>query len=433
MNGTSSPGANPPHDVSLGIAANWPQFSLLMATNAFVGGMAGLERAIVPIMGQKIFGLDSKFVILSFIATFGLSKAFANLAVGPLINRFSRKQLLISGWLVGIPVPFLLIWADSWSVVLFANLLLGLNQGLTWSMTVNMKIDMAGPKQRGLALGLNETAGYLAVAASAFSAGLIADHYGLRPEPFYLGIGMASAGLALSVLFIKDTERFVKTELALFPQSALSNPVKKPGIATKNLTAEKLAVTQAGFMNNFNDALVWGIVPLYLVTRNLTLEEIAAVAAMYPLVWGSLQTFTGWISDAVGRKPLIVVGMFIQGLAIISFSVVHSYGLFLTAACILGAGTAMVYPVLMAAIGDNSTPSSRSSALGRYRFWRDIGFTGGAIGAGIITDLFGFTAAINAVGALTILSGWVAYWLMKDHAEIAANRKIGAASTGETL
>ncbi len=402
--------AHKSQEVRLGILPNWQQFTLLMATNAFVGGMAGLERAIVPLIGQEEFGLSSKVVIVSFIATFGISKAFANLVVGRLAEKFSRRNLLIAGWLIGIPVPFLLMWANSWSMVLFANLLLGANQGLSWSMTVNMKIDIAGPRQRGLALGLNEMAGYMAVAAAAFGAGIIASHWGLRPHPFYLGIGLVAAGLALSTLLIKDTVAYVKKEASSINTVAGGT---RGSEGKKESKPQRFAVTQAGFVNNFNDALVWGILPLYLVTRKLSIGEISAVAAIYPLVWGTSQALTGWVSDALGRKPLVVSGMVLQALAIAGFTLIDSYGWFLLAACFLGIGTAMVYPVLMAAISDDTTPMDRSSALGRYRFWRDVGSAAGALGSGVIADLFGFSAAINTVAAVTALSGCITALLMR--------------------
>lgn len=421
---------NKPKEIRLGILPNWQQFTLLMATNAFVGGMAGLERAIVPLIGQQEFGLSSKFVIVSFIATFGISKAFANLAVGRLAERFSRRNLLIAGWLIGLPVPFLLMWANTWSLVLFANLLLGANQGLAWSMTVNMKIDLAGPRQRGMALGLNEMAGYMAVAAAAFGAGIIADRWGLRPHPFYLGIGLVAAGTALSTLWIRDTSAYVKKEMSYL---SIAMPVEKTleEFEEKKASPKHFAVMQAGFVNNFNDALVWGILPLYLVTKKLSIGEISAVAAMYPLIWGTSQALTGWISDFIGRKPLIVCGMVLQGLAIAGFTIIDSYSWFLLAAFFLGIGTAMVYPVLMAAISDHSTPMARSSALGRYRFWRDIGSAAGALCVGVMADIFGFLSAINAVAAVTILSGCVAAWLMNGRLN-NSRTAAGLSTTGGT-
>lgn len=422
MQNGSSPRALPSSDVVLGIRHNWRQFALLMATNAFVGGMAGLERSIVPLIGQSEFHLDSKLAILSFIATFGLSKALANLAVGRLSSRVSRKGILIMGWVIGLPVPFMLMWASSWNIVLLANLLLGFNQGLTWSMTVNMKIDLAGPRQRGLALGLNEMTGYLALAAGAFATGIIADQYGLRPQPFYLGIGLAAAGLAFSVLLVRDTADFVKKEMEI---SSVGS------IAGENRSSSRaFAITQAGFINNLNDALIWGVIPLYLVSRGLTIEQIAVIAALYPLVWAVLQVFTGWLSDGIGRKPLIVAGMIIQGLAIAGFTFADSYATFLIIASILGLGTAMVYPVLLAAIGDTSSPASRSSHLARYRFWRDIGFVAGAVSAGVFADIFGIRPAINMVAILTIASGIIAACFIAQRPGVLRDTKIRSVAHG---
>ena len=394
--------------IALGLRTNWQQLALLVAVNAFVGGMIGLERSILPLLAEAEFGIASKTAAVSFIATFGLAKAVVNLFAGRLSERFSRRSVLIAGWLFALPVPFMLIWAPSWGWVIAANLLLGVNQGLAWSMTVNMKVDLAGPKRRGIALGMNEAAGYLAVAATAFLTGVIAERYGLRPEPFYLGIGFAAAGLALSALFIRDTAPFV----------ALESSGRSDGLPTTSLArsfAEMtwrrphlFGVSQAGFVNNLNDGLAWGIFPLFFVSRGLDLDRVALLAAAYPLVWGSLQLFTGWVSDLVGRRLIIVAGMLLQGAAI---SIVGVSGLFegwLVAVVLLGVGTALVYPTLLAAVGDAVHPQERATSLGVYRFWRDAGFAAGALAAGALADVFGFDTAIQAVAVLTVASGIIA-------------------------
>jgi MFS family permease len=393
---------------ALGLGANWPQFALLVAINAFVGGMVGLERSILPALAESEFGITSATVAVSFIATFGLTKAFANLFAGRLAGRFTRRSLLIAGWLCGLPVPFLIIWAPAWSWVVAANVLLGLNQGLCWSMTVNMKIDLVGPRRRGLALGLNEAAGYLAVALAALLSGVIAERAGLRPEPFFLGIGFASAGLALSVLFVRDTGPFVALEAADHGTPAAAPSLRRSFAETTWRQPRLFGITQAGFVNNLNDGLAWGIFPLFFAARGASLGQVALLAASYPFVWGGLQLATGWVSDLTGRRPLIVGGMVLQGLAIALIGATAHAGPWLLGVCLLGLGTAMVYPTLLAAIGDAVHPEERSTALGVYRFWRDAGAMVGALAAGTIADLFGFGAAIQAVAILTVISGIIA-------------------------
>jgi MFS family permease len=392
----------------LGLGANWPQFALLVAINAFVGGMAGLERSILPGLAAAEFGIASTTVAVSFIAAFGLTKALANLFAGRLSSRFSRRSLLISGWLFGLPVPFLIIAAPAWSWVVAANVLLGLNQGLCWSMTVNMKIDLVGPRRRGLALGLNEAAGYLAVAVAALLAGVIAERAGYRPEPFYLGIGFAAAGLALSVLFVRDTAPFVALEAVNHGSTPAAPSLWRSFAETTWRQPRLFGVTQAGFVNNLNDGLAWGILPLFFAGRGLPLERVALLAAAYPFVWGGLQLGTGWVSDLIGRKPLIVGGMLLQGAAIALVGAGSGFAAWLSGVCLLGLGTAMVYPTLLAAIGDAVHPEERSTALGVYRFWRDAGAMAGALAAGVIADLFGFVAAIQTVAVLTVFSGVIA-------------------------
>jgi len=401
-------------DVRLGLGPNWQQFALLVAANAFVGGMVGLERSILPVLARDEFGVASKTVAVSFIATFGLAKAVANLLAGRLSERFTRRSVLIAGWLFGLPVPLMIIFAPSWGWVVGANALLGVNQGLAWSMTVNMKLDLAGPRRRGLALGLNEGAGYLAVAAAALLAGVIAGAYGLRPQPWYLGIGFAAAGLALSVLVIRDTQPFVRSEAAATaatkPPPSLARSFTRGSWTDRHLAG----ISQAGFVNNLNDGLAWGIFPLFFASRGLPIDRVAVLAATYPLVWGALQLATGWLSDIAGRKPLIVAGMLLQATAIAGVALTHRFDAWLAALAVLGLGTALVYPALLAATGDAVHPVERATALGVYRFWRDAGAIAGALLAGSLADAFGFTAAIQAVAAITAASGALAAWTLRS-------------------
>ena len=394
--------------IALGLRANWRQFALLVAVNAFVGGMVGLERSILPVLAEAEFGIASKTAAVSFVAAFGLAKAITNLFAGRLSERFSRRSVLIAGWLFGLPVPFVLIWAPSWSWVIAANALLGINQGLAWSMTVNMKLDLAGPRRRGLALGLNEAAGYLAVAAAAFLTGVIAQRYGLRPEPFYLGIAFVALGLALSTLLVRDTAPFVALESAGRSRAASPPSLWHSFAETTWRRSHLFGVSQAGFVKNLNDGMAWGIFPLFFASKGLELDRIATLAAVYPLVWGLLQLLTGWASDLVGRKRIIVVGMLLQAVALSVVGASGSFGGWLGALVLLGVGTALVYPTLLAAISDAVGPEERATALGVYRFWRDGGALVGALGAGVLADLFGFQPAIQTVAALTAASGIIA-------------------------
>ena len=395
--------------VALGLRRNWRQFTLLVAVNVFVGGMVGLERSILPVLAEEEFGVTSTMAAVSFIATFGLAKALSNLFAGHLSQRFTRRRVLIAGWLLGLPVPVVLIWAPSWGWVIGANVLLGLNQGLAWSMTVNMKVDLVGPRRRGLALGINEAAGYLAVAAAAFMTGVIAEEYGLRPAPFYLGIGFAAAGLGLSVLLVRDTALFVALESFRPGRAPAPPPSMKRSFADVTWRKPYLfGVAQAGLVKNLNDGLAWGIFPLFFFARGLDLERIATLTAIYPMVWGILQLGTGWASDLMGRKPLIVLGMVLQGAAISLTGAVDSFGGWVVAMSLLGLGTALVYPTLLAAIGDAVRAEERATYLGVYRFWRDGGAVVGALGVGALADLFGFDAAIQSVAALTVASGLLA-------------------------
>jgi MFS family permease len=392
----------------LGLRANWRQFWLLVLINAFVGAMVGLERTVLPLIAEREFGLASKSAVLSFIVTFGLTKALANLAAGHLSERIGRKRVLVAGWLAALPVPLLVMWAPTWSWIVFANVLLGINQGLAWSTTVVMKIDLVGPKQRGFAMGLNEFAGYLAVAASAFATGAIATRYGLRPEPFYLGIAFAAAGLALSLLFVRDTSGHAAVESRL---RASRTPDEEPG-TPRGLFARVSwrdpalsSASQAGLVNNLNDGLAWGLFPLYFAAAGLPLRQIGILAAIYPATWGLAQLWTGALSDRWGRKGLITSGMVVQGLALLEMAMARGFFAWASAGIVLGIGTAMVYPTLLAAVGDVAHPSWRASAVGIYRLWRDLGYAVGAVLAGILADALGMSAAIGAIGGLTIASG----------------------------
>jgi MFS family permease len=395
---------------TLGLRANWRQFWLLVLVNAFVGAMVGLERTVLPLIADQEFGLASRIAALSFIATFGLVKALTNFFAGTLGDRFGRKRVLVAGWLFGVPMPFLVMWAPHWWWIVVANVLLGINQGLAWSTTVIMKIDLVGPTRRGFAMGLNEFAGYLAVAISAYATGEIASRYGLRPEPFYLGIAVAALGLSLSVLFVRDTMRHVAHESSL-----VSTPRIRVGdTATADLVAlvswrdpAFSSASQAGLVNNLNDGLAWGLFPLFFAAAGLSLREIGLLAFVYPATWGVMQLWTGTLSDRVGRKWLIAAGMLVQGFALLTMSMVHGLTPWLITGTILGLGTAMVYPTLLAAIGDVAHPSWRARAVGIYRFWRDLGYAVGALVAGVLADAFGMALAIAAIGVLTTLSGLI--------------------------
>jgi MFS family permease len=397
--------------VVLGLGANWQQFALLALVNAFVGGMVGLERSIMPVLAHDEFGIASKTAAVSFIASFGLAKALANLFAGRLSERYGRKRLLVIGWLFGLPVPIVIMLAPDWSWVIGANLLLGINQGLTWSMTVNMKVDLVGPQSRGLALGVNEAAGYLSVAAAAYLTGIIAEGYGLRPEPFYLGIAFASLGLALSLLAVRDTAYHVRLEAARHPVPAAPVSLRRSFAETAR-RPQLVGVSQAGFVNNLNDGLAWGIFPLYFASYGLSLGRIALLASLYPLLWGALQPLTGWAGDQWGRRPLVIGGMLLQGLAIAIVGATSQFATWLVAVSLLGTGTALVYPTLLAAIGDEVHPEERASFIGVYRFWRDSGAAAGALAAGAVADVFGFRPAIQLVAAATACSGVVAAMTM---------------------
>lgn len=392
-------------EVRLGLGANLGQFSLLVVVNAFVGAMVGLERTILPSIAEHDFHLAARAAVLSFIVAFGISKALTNYLAGRISDAFGRKRVLLVGWAIAIPVPFLLMWAPSWSWVLFANVLLGISQGLTWSMTVIMKIDLAGPSRRGFAMGLNEFAGYGAVALSALATGYVAAAYGLRPEPFYLGVGYVVLGLGLS-LVVRDTHAHARKEAS---GHAVALPISQRELFLRtSFTDPNLsAVSQAGLVNNLNDGMAWGLFPLLYAAANVSLARIAWLAAIYPAVWGIGQLFTGALSDRVGRKWLIASGMWIQAIGIALIAMSSAFPGFAVGAVLLGAGTAMVYPTLLAAIGDVAHPSWRASAVGIYRLWRDLGYAIGAILAGLTADAFGVEAAVWLVAAITFTSGAV--------------------------
>jgi len=393
--------------IALGLRENWRQFSLLVLVNAFVGGMVGLERTVVPLIGSEEFRIASTAIVVSFIVSFGVVKACANLVSGHLADLYGRRPLLILGWLVGLPVPFMIAWGPNWGWIIAANALLGINQGLAWSMTVLMKVDLVGPNSRGLAVGLNESAGYLAVGVTAFVTGFIAERYGLRPAPFYIGMAYAGCGLLCSVLLIRDTREHVAMELAQHPRTpdALGfwQVFRRTSFGDRNL----FAASQAGLVNNLNDGVSWGILPLFFTSYGLNIERIGVLKAVYPAIWGILQTVTGPLSDRWGRKGLIAAGMWVQAVGLVLTAFTHRFAWWLLAAVLLGVGTAMVYPALIAAVSDASHPSWRARSLSVYRFWRDLGYAIGALCAGIIADVFGMQWAIVAIGGITFASGAV--------------------------
>lgn len=395
----------------LGLGANAGQFALLVAVNGLVGGMIGQERTVLPLLAREAFGLTGVGVAMTFLVAFGVTKALANLAAGALADRFGRKPVLVAGWLIGLPVPLLLIWAPSWDWVILANVLLGLNQGFAWSSTVIMKIDLVGPARRGLAMGLNEAAGYGAVAVTALATGYIAAEAGLRPGPFLLGLAFAGLGLGASVLFVRETRGFVTLESGSGdPRPRWRTIFIRTSFGDRSLSA----ACQAGLVNNLNDGMAWGLLPLFYASRGLAIAEIGILAAAYPAVWGLAQIGTGALSDRVGRKPLIVGGMLVQAGAIGLIAVASTFALWLLAAAVLGLGTAMVYPTLIAAVADNADPDWRGAAVGVYRLWRDLGFAAGAIVAGLLADRAGMPFAIGAVAVVTAVSGLVVLGRMRE-------------------
>jgi MFS family permease len=395
--------------IRLGLRQNLGQFALLVGVNALVGGMIGQERTVLPLLAERVFGLTAFTAALTFIVAFGSVKAITNFFAGTLSDRVGRKPVLVAGWLIALPIPFLIMWAPAWGWIIFANVLLGINQGLTWSTTVIMKIDLVGPERRGLAMGLNEAAGYGAVAITALATGLIAARYGLRPEPFYLGVAYAGLGLGLSTLFVRETHGHALHEAA---NHTPTDATLHGGLSTREIfkltsfTEPALSsCSQAGMVNNLNDAVVWGLVPILLVQGGLGVRQVAAVAALYPAVWSIAQLVTGVLSDRLGRKWLIAGGMVVQAAGIGCFAMFNGYGLWLAGAVVVGLGTAMVYPTLLAAVSDVAHPDWRATAIGVYRLWRDGGYVVGGLAAGVLADRLGLEAAVGVVALLTLISG----------------------------
>lgn len=409
-------------EVQLGLKENWQQFTLLVLINAFVGGMVGLERTIIPQIAEADFGLAAKTAILSFIVVFGITKAITNYYTGVLSNKYGRKNLLIAGWLFAFPVPVMLIYATDWNWVIAANIFLGINQGLAWSSTVVMKIDLVGGKDRGLAMGLNEFAGYIALAAIAFATGWIAHEYGLRPYPFYIGIGIAVVGLLLSWIFVKDTKRHVLLEARASTIPKLSNIFWETTWQHRNLGS----ITQAGLVNNLNDGMVWGLLPLLLVAKGFNLHETGIIVATYPAIWGIGQLFAGSLADRYCKRNLLFSGMLIQGIALIAMIWANSFSLYLILSAVLGIGTAIVYPTFLAAVSDYTHPDQRPKSIGIFRLWRDLGYAIGAILTGILADRLGLIAPIVAIGLLTIISSFIIQYRMRcsDKTHLAIEPKM---------
>jgi MFS family permease len=428
-----------PRHVRLGLRENLAQFSLLVAVNALVGGMLGQERTVLPLLATDVFGVEKYSAALTYILAFGLAKAVTNYFAGTWSDRFGRKPVLVAGWLVAVPVPILLIVAPTWGVVIAANVLLGVSQGLTWSTTVIMKIDLVGPSNRGLAMGFNEAAGYVAVAATALGTGYLADAYGLRPAPFLLGIAFAAVGLGLSTLVVRETRGHAHLEAAHHAARQTSRPAtltdRQVALQTSLREPALSSASQAGLVNNLNDGLAWGLFPVLFATSGLTLGQIGVLAATYPAVWGLGQLVTGALSDRWGRKWLIVAGMLLQAAALGLVAAADTFAWWAVAAVALGAGTAMVYPTLLASIGDVAHPAWRARAVGVYRLWRDGGFAVGALLAGVIADAYGIRAAVWVVAALTAVSGLVVAVRMyethppaartRDHAGVPAGASDG--------
>lgn len=400
-------------DLRLGVRANLAQFSLLVAVNALVGGVLGQERTVLPLLAEQTFGLTGYTFLLTYVLAFGITKAAANYFAGSWSDRFGRKPVLLAGWLVAIPVPVMLIWAPSWGWVVAANVLLGINQGLTWSTTVIMKIDLAGPARRGLAMGLNEAAGYIAVAVTAVATGYLAAHYGLRPAPFLLGASYVALGLGLSGLVVRETREHARLEATRHTtrgdgqhdhlHAELTN---RQVFGHTSLHEPSLSsASQAGLVNNLNDGLAWGLFPILFATAGLSVSRIGILAAVYPAVWGLGQLITGPLSDRWGRKHLITIGMLVQATALALVAIADTFGVWVVAAVLLGAGTALVYPTLLAVVGDVAHPAWRARAVGVYRLWRDGGFAVGAVLAGAVADLWGLRVAVWVVAALTAASG----------------------------
>jgi MFS family permease len=402
----------------LGLKENWKQFTILVIVNAFVGGMIGMERTIIPKFAEIEFGIASKTAILSFIVAFGITKAITNYFTGKLANRFGRKNLLLFGWILAIPIPFILIYAESWNWVIFANILLGISQGLTWSSTVVMKIDLVGEKDRGLAMGLNEFAGYFAVGLVAFLSGYIAQKYGITPYPFYLGIGISIIGFLLTLFFVKDTRVFVHQENTTNKTEKLDNIFLETTFKNKTLSA----ITQAGLVNNLNDGMIWGLLPIVLLSLNYDSQNIGIITAIYPTVWGFGQLVTGKMSDVYSKKKMLFWGMLLQGIAILFIPFAAAFYQLAAISAFLGLGTALVYPTFLSAIAQATNPHQRAESIGTFRLWRDLGYAIGAIISGITADLFGVNYAIILIGVITIASSVIIKVRMpKDHLQKTTN------------
>jgi MFS family permease len=424
--------------ICLGLRENIGQFSLLVAVNAFVGMMVGLERTVVPLIGEREFGLVSKTAIVSFIISFGITKAVFNLFAARVSESVGRKKILVLGWLLGLPVPFLIIFAKRWFWFDVANVLLGMNQALCWSMTVIMKVDLVGPKRRGLALGINEFAGYVAVGFTAWFTGYIAGHYALRPQPFYLGIAVAVAGLLLSVFGVKESIGHARLEATLHDSAAPSGGMASKGSSNSSLgeifaraswrDRNLFSCSQAGLVNNLNDGMSWGIYPLFFASYGLGVTSIGTIKAVYPAVWGMFQLFTGHFSDHWGRKKLIAAGMILQAGGILLTVQVPIYASWIVGALLQGLGTAMVYPTLLAAISDVARPEQRATVMGVYRFWRDLGYAVGALLSGLVADLLGMRVAIQVIAALTFVSGLQVLIRMRETLKPASTEPMAPAS-----
>ena len=413
-------------DIELGLRENASQFSLLVLVNGFVGAMVGLERSILPAIAEQDFQLVARTALLSFIMVFGVAKAITNYGAGRLADRFGRKHVLIAGWLVAVPVPFLLMWAPTWNWVLIANLFLGISQGLTWSTTVIMKIDLVGPKQRGLAMGLNEFAGYLAMAASALATSWVATRYGVRPEPFYLGVAYVIAGLTLSAFLVRETRHHVTHESALAGGDAAGGTPSSREVFWRTTFFDRnlSSVSQTGLVNNLNDGMAWGLFPVVFAAAGMKLPQIGILAATYPAVWSVSQLVTGALSDRIGRKQLIVWGMWVQAAGIAVIALAQGFLGFLAGVLLLGIGTAMVYPTLLAAIGDVAHPSWRATSVGVYRLWRDLGYAIGALLAGITADAFGLASALWVIAGLTFISGLLAAMRMSETLQASSGDRL---------
>lgn len=402
------------HEIKLGLKENWKQFTILVIVNAFVGGMIGMERSIFPEFASLKFGIASKTAILSFITAFGITKAIANYYTGRLANKFGRKNLLLAGWMLAIPIPFILIYSPSWTWVIFANILLGISQGLTWSSTVVMKIDLVGEKDRGFAMGLNEFAGYFAVGLVAFLSGFVANKYGITPYPFYIGIFISIIGFLLTFIWVKDTRVFVNKESKTDNTLELKNVFVETTFKNKTLSS----VTQAGLINNLNDGMIWGLLPIVLATLNYNSENIGIITAIYPTVWGIGQLFTGKMSDHYSKKAMLFWGMLLQGIAIILIPFSNNFSFLVINSAVLGLGTALVYPTFLSTIAQATSPNQRAESIGTFRLWRDLGYAFGAIISGITADLFGIEYAILLIGGLTIISSLIIKFRMPEQIKL---------------